>query len=977
MLNANNGNTGRDGNNLRTRSIFAGSKSRGNGQRMTIGHGPQSARLPQKEEVNLLLQSLGLHKIVIEYFMDPFKCSMAQHNSDWFQQVVFQYNLRSMDKSRRAAGSRVAPIDKAGLAALDEAEAASAAERGEIASSPVAGGLTKPLDYASNIVAAGECADQLQELTKEYLDQLRQQRSGPFAVQFWWLVFLMAESILTNIIRTSIMPLYQSQFGGSMSPDLADHLFAADDTVAYLQTYFVAPCVLVYTIVLSSDRLPCLLCCTDTAFFYLSVALKLLIGVGVVLQVAFGGELYATSFLLLIFWIAAFSYLTHVTRTTIVAVLLGLLLAVSIPILIHNNSLYYTPQNLPGVEYIAQLSQFTLLQSILFLDISVISLLAITILFSSQSYGHHTRKVFLKHKALSCFYEDKEEVIEMLDDVLAKLPLTEPAIQSFKAKGRIDQILFDTFSTVLFADIVGFTTFSSTVKAAELVKILNSMFIKFDTLANEFGIEKIKTIGDCYVAATGIFTDWTKTQEPTVVMVQFAQQMLVAMEELNMEYDISLQIRVGIHCGPVIAGIMGKERLAFDLWGPTVEAANEMEANGTPSKVHLSHSVYERCCDHFGDVFTEVPRLSREEQHLGIKREGFGCCIDVAGYNPQVTTTFLIDAVQNKTSFQDDLYTGSLNLNASLASANLLTISRPVAVNHEMHVTFDKATGQFSGLPQELASSLNGQKDGKQQKKPKGKKAKKDKKKDKKAKKNSKNDAAAKAEGHDSDGSSESSLSSGSGEKDFVQRGKSERQLRNAAQTLLPALHEHEAEDGTSSVDSDDASSNDPFSTAVGSSSDPLQRLSQYAPEHQRRRSLHSAARVRRSNGGFSGHSSPANMARSPHVHPELLAQQRLAENPQEKQRSSLAKAKARQRAQLVADRGGGNLERTGSYGEDLDLSAPSQTTGGMEFNTLNPLAVASARRSGRSNGNINRSTTLDLGAETKIYNAPLRQNLS
>lgn len=114
----------------------------------------------------------------------------------------------------------------------------------------------------------------------------------------------------------------------------------------------------------------------------------------------------------------------------------------------------------------------------------------------------------------------------------------EPAIQSFKSKGRIDQILFDTFSTVLFADIVGFTTFSSTVKAAELVKILNSMFIKFDTLANEFGIEKIKTIGDCYVAATGIFTDWTKTQEPTVVMVQFAQQMLVAMEELNMEYVV-------------------------------------------------------------------------------------------------------------------------------------------------------------------------------------------------------------------------------------------------------------------------------------------------------------------------------------------------------------------------------------------------------------------------------------------------------
>lgn len=293
-------------------------------------------------------------------------------------------------------------------------------------------------------------------------------------------------------------------------------------------------------------------------------------------------------------------------------------------------------------------------------------------------------------------------------------------------------------------------------------------------------------------------------------------------------------------------------------------------------------------------------------------------------------------------------------------------------------------------MPEDLASSLNGKKDGKQKKKPKSKKEKKDKKKDKKAKKHGKNGAAAAAaaakdEGHDSDGSSSSSsssVSSGSAEKDFVQRGKSERQLRNAAKTLLPALHEHAAEDGSSSIDSDDdddASSNDPFSTAVDSTRDPLQLLSQHAPEHQQRRSSHSAARVRRSTGGLSGHSSPANMARSPHVHPELLEQQRLSANPQEKPRSSLAKAKARQRAQQLAYRGGGNLERAGSYGEDLDLSAPSaqSSAGGMEFSTLNPLAVASARRSGRSNGNINRSTTLDLGAETKIRDSPLRQNLS
>jgi len=421
--------------------------------RMTEGHAP-SSHPERQQEVNLLLLSLGLHKLVIDYFMDPFKCSMAQHNRDWFYQAVFHHNLRAMDKGRRGAGNKVTPMDTSAFEQQEE----------------------EGLSYGQNIMVAGECGEQLAELTEEYLIQLRGQRSGPFAVQFWWLVFIIAESVLASVLRTGVVPLYRHQFG-PVTVELEETFATADDTVMYLQTYFTLPAGLLYTMVLSSDKLPCLTCCSDTAIFWLSCALKILLGVAILTQVTIGGFAYGSAFLLLIFWIASFSYLTHATKTALIVILLALLLMVSVPVSMHFNSQYFNEATLPTVPFVGAIARFSELDAVLFIDVSVIVLLSVTILFSSQSYGHHQRKIFLKHKALSSFYEEKEEIAEMLDDVVAKLPLTVPAIDNFKSQGKIDQILFDTFSTVLFADIVSFTTFSSTVKAAELVKILNSMFV--------------------------------------------------------------------------------------------------------------------------------------------------------------------------------------------------------------------------------------------------------------------------------------------------------------------------------------------------------------------------------------------------------------------------------------------------------------------------------------------------------------------
>jgi class 3 adenylate cyclase/HAMP domain-containing protein len=143
---------------------------------------------------------------------------------------------------------------------------------------------------------------------------------------------------------------------------------------------------------------------------------------------------------------------------------------------------------------------------------------------------------------------------------------------------------FDAVS-VMFADIVGFTSMSSKTSPEKLVTMLNSLFRSFDDLAERHGIEKIKTIGDAYMAVAGV-------PEPiadhAVAMALMAMDMLDVVHAYAREHGIALDIRIGIHSGSVVAGVIGTKKFIYDLWGDTVNTASRMESHGMPGRVQVS-----------------------------------------------------------------------------------------------------------------------------------------------------------------------------------------------------------------------------------------------------------------------------------------------------------------------------------------------------------------------------------------------------
>jgi class 3 adenylate cyclase len=144
--------------------------------------------------------------------------------------------------------------------------------------------------------------------------------------------------------------------------------------------------------------------------------------------------------------------------------------------------------------------------------------------------------------------------------------------------------------TILFADIVKFTNWSSTMDPATLVSILNGLVCSWDAVAKKMGIEKIKTIGDCYMAVCGCPV---KRKDHAKVMVNFAHEILKVINKFNDLHGDSIQIRIGIHTGPVIAGVIGLSKTTYDVWGPNVSVAAKMESSGTAMQIHISQNTYE------------------------------------------------------------------------------------------------------------------------------------------------------------------------------------------------------------------------------------------------------------------------------------------------------------------------------------------------------------------------------------------------
>jgi class 3 adenylate cyclase len=139
--------------------------------------------------------------------------------------------------------------------------------------------------------------------------------------------------------------------------------------------------------------------------------------------------------------------------------------------------------------------------------------------------------------------------------------------------------------TVLFGDLVGFTRMSARLPPEQIVGMLNDLFCRFDDVAGSLGLEKIKTIGDCYMVAGGL-PDPLPDHAERVAEMALAMQSIVA--EIAARTGEPLILRIGIHTGPVVAGVIGKRKFIYDLWGDTVNIASRMESHGIPGAIQLS-----------------------------------------------------------------------------------------------------------------------------------------------------------------------------------------------------------------------------------------------------------------------------------------------------------------------------------------------------------------------------------------------------
>ena len=158
--------------------------------------------------------------------------------------------------------------------------------------------------------------------------------------------------------------------------------------------------------------------------------------------------------------------------------------------------------------------------------------------------------------------------------------------------------------TVLFTDFKGFTELVASISAITLVNELNDIFGRFDDIMEETEVEKIETIGDAYMAACGLEE---KTTNHAVKCITAAQKMLAYLEERNKSHEIKWRMRVGIHSGTIVAGVVGKKKFAYDLFGDTINTASRMESSGVPSKINISGPSYQLVkndidCEYRGEI---------------------------------------------------------------------------------------------------------------------------------------------------------------------------------------------------------------------------------------------------------------------------------------------------------------------------------------------------------------------------------------
>jgi len=174
--------------------------------------------------------------------------------------------------------------------------------------------------------------------------------------------------------------------------------------------------------------------------------------------------------------------------------------------------------------------------------------------------------------------------------------------------------------TILFSDIVGFTQMSSLLTPSDLVTLLNDLFTRFDKRAESLGLEIIKTIGDAYMAAGGVPVPRADHAD---IVANMALGMFEDLAEFNRDNQMSLQMRIGLNSGPVVAGIIGFTKFSYDLWGSTVNVASRMESSSMIGKIQISPSTAKALSGRFdlqGREVIEVKGIGKVLTHFLLKR---------------------------------------------------------------------------------------------------------------------------------------------------------------------------------------------------------------------------------------------------------------------------------------------------------------------------------------------------------------------
>lgn len=204
------------------------------------------------------------------------------------------------------------------------------------------------------------------------------------------------------------------------------------------------------------------------------------------------------------------------------------------------------------------------------------------------------------------------ETKNLYEQVLAEKKITERLLLNVlpisvveRLKGRKDitsesftQLIADSLPevSVLFADVVGFTKFSEGISPEVLVNVLNDIFTRFDKIADHRGLEKIKTIGDCYMAVAGVPYALPNDAERAVEM---AFDMLTALEQFNQQKNYKLNIRIGISTGAAVAGVIGKKKFLYDVWGDVVNTASRMQSHGVSGRIQITDSTRKNLSESF------------------------------------------------------------------------------------------------------------------------------------------------------------------------------------------------------------------------------------------------------------------------------------------------------------------------------------------------------------------------------------------